>query len=344
MKFWRKLNSNLKNKKSTIFIFFIVTIFISLFSGRYSVKVDEILTLFQELPNFLLGNEITSNQSLVFYYIRLPRIILALVTGVVLGGTGVVFQGVFKNPLASPDVLGVTAGCTVGAAIAILLPFEGNLIIQVTAFVFGIVTVFITYGLAKASKNKNIVMLVLAGMVVSAFFSAMLSLIKYMADPFEQLPAIVFWTMGGFHRASWPRIQTLLITVLPCIIFLKSTSWKLNILCLGDEDAQGLGINVKRLRLIILSISAFMVASCISITGTVGWVALVVPHITRLYVGADHSRLLPMSMLVGGGFTVLMDTIARSLTTSEIPISILTAAIGAPVFAYLLIVKSTVEG
>jgi iron complex transport system permease protein len=241
----------------------------------------------------------------------------------------------FRNPLVSPDVLGVSSGAALGAAIGILLPGGGS--IQAWAFCSGVAAVALTYGIARAPRGQSVVMLVLAGMVVSAFFGAALSFLKYVADPYEQLPAIVFWLMGGFYRASWPVVRSLVLTVLPGAALLLLTSWKLNILSLGDEEALSLGVNVRVMRPLLIAAATLMVAGAVSAAGTISWVGLVVPHIARMLAGADHDRSMPVAMLFGAGFMLLMDDLARSLTTAEIPVGILTSAIGAPFFGYLLI-------
>lgn len=337
-----RIGSKLHYRVLSIIVFFIITFIVSMMLGRYELKPSEIWYLLTDFHLKIFSLETIRPEALVFYNVRIPRIILAATVGAVLSGTGVLFQGIFKNPLASPDILGVTSGCCFGAALGILLPINSPYIIQFCAFVFGMLSILMTYGMAKTSRNHSIIMLVLGGMVISAFFSAALSFIKYVSDPYEQLPAIVFWIMGGFHRSSWKNVSILLVSVVPCLIFLSLFSWKLNILSLGDEEAYALGINVKKVRFLLLVVSSFMVASCVSVSGTVSWVALVIPHITRLLIGSNHRYTFPISLLIGASFTLLLDDIARSLTTSEIPISILTAAIGAPVFGFLLLKRRSI--
>ncbi|MBF8984221.1 iron ABC transporter permease [Lutibacter sp. B2] len=339
-----KANEDGKNLVGTTKILISLLIFciifiLSLMVGRYRLTPVQILYLIKEIPKYIWGHNAVTPPELIFYRVRLPRAILASTVGAVLSITGVLFQGIFKNPLASPSILGVTSGCCFGAALGILLPTQYPYIVQILAFVFGIISVLLTYSMAKIGKNQGVIMLVLAGMVISSFFSAALSFLKYVADPYEQLPAIVFWMMGGFHRSNWTNVSILLISVIPCVILLISMSWQVNIISLGDEDAKSLGINVKKIRFILLIIASFMVASCVSVSGTISWVALVIPHITRLIIGSNHRYTLPLSFIIGGSFTLVIDNIARTLTTSEIPISILTAAVGAPVFGYLLLMK-----
>jgi len=315
---------------------------LSLGLGRYAIPPSQVAALLWQIITGQFDPAQATEPARVLYYIRLPRILLAALTGAALAGAGTLFQGMFRNPLVSPDVLGVSSGAALGAALGILLPGGSGATIQLFAFSMGIVAVALTYGIAKVSRGQSIVMLVLAGVVVSAFFEAALSFIKYVADPYEELPAIVFWLMGGFHRASWPLVRALLLTVLPCMTVLLLTSWKLNILSLGDEEAMSLGINVSLLRPFLIAVATLMVASTVSASGTIAWVGLVVPHIARILAGADHDQSMPVSMVMGAGFVLLMDDLARTLTTAEIPVGILTAAVGAPFFGYLLI-KGTRE-
>ncbi len=316
-------------------LFTAMVILLSFGMGRYPIAPGEVLRILWQIVSGQFDPQTATEAARVLYYIRLPRILLAALTGVALAGAGTLFQGMFRNPLVSPDVLGVSSGAALGAAIGILLPAGGS--IQLWAFACGVAAVALTYGIAQASRGQSVVMLVLAGMVVSAFFSAALSFLKYVADPYEQLPTIVFWLMGGFYRASWPAVGSLLLTVVPGAVLLLLTSWKLNILSLGDEEALSLGVNVRVLRPLLIAAATLMVAGAVSVTGTISWVGLVVPHIARMLAGADHDRSMPVAMLFGAGFMLLMDDLARSLTTAEIPVGILTSAIGAPFFGYLLI-------
>ncbi|MBP2017472.1 iron complex transport system permease protein [Symbiobacterium terraclitae] len=316
-------------------LFTAAVVLLSFGMGRYAIAPGEVLGILWQIATLQFDPQTAGEAARVLYYIRLPRILLAALTGVALAGAGTLFQGMFRNPLVSPDVLGVSSGAALGAAIGILLPGGGS--IQAWAFCSGVAAVALTYGIARAARGQSVVMLVLAGMVVSAFFGAALSFLKYVADPYEQLPAIVFWLMGGFYRASWPVVRSLVLTVLPGAVLLLLTSWKLNILSLGDEEALSLGVNVRVMRPLLIAAATLMVAGAVSAAGTISWVGLVVPHIARMLAGADHDRSMPVAMLFGAGFMLLMDDLARSLTTAEIPVGILTSAIGAPFFGYLLI-------
>lgn len=305
---------------------------LSLHLGRYQIASADLWQLILH-P----GQQVDNPDANVFFYIRLPRILVAILVGAALSAAGALFQGLFRNPLVSPDILGVSSGCCVGAALGILLCAQSSYLMQILAFVFGIIAMLFAYGIAKAARGEAIIMLVLAGMVVSGFFSAVLSFLKYIADPYEQLPTIVFWIMGGFYRSNWDMVINLFVIVAPCLLILIMLSWKVNVLSLGDEEAASLGINVRWFRFVLISLATMMVAGSVSVSGTISWVGLVMPHIARMLVGADHRLSIPASMLVGSGFVLLMDDLARTFTTAEIPISIMTAAVGAPFFAYLLI-------
>jgi iron complex transport system permease protein len=312
------------------------TVLIALLSlgvGRYPLSLGDLLRGVLSLPT-PSGNEIGLR---ILFGVRLPRIIVAVGVGGALAGVGCLFQGIFRNPLASPDVLGVAAGSSFGAALAIVLSPCLFLPAWGLAFLFGLLSVFMVLLLAGASRGNQVVSLLLSGIIVSAFFSAALSLLKYMADPMEQLPAIVFWLMGGLHRATWPQVWGLLLIVLPGLALLLALGWKVNIMSLGDEEAISLGVNVAVLRKALISLGTLLVATCVSVGGVIPWVGLVIPHMARILVGANHQRSLPMSIAMGGGFLLLVDNLARTLTPAEIPVGILTALFGAPMFAYLLL-------
>ncbi|MFZ7131817.1 MAG: FecCD family ABC transporter permease [Eubacteriales bacterium] len=320
-------------------LFLMISIAVSLNIGRYPISLPEMISLVKNAlnPFFEVHADGSGTIINVFFSIRLPRIILAVIIGAALGASGTVFQGIFKNPLASPDILGVSSGCSFGAALGIIMPSLFPFQIQVCAFVFGIAAMCLVYVLAHASKGDRVIMLVLAGMIVSALFCAGLSIIKYTADPLSKLPSIVFWTMGSLNKALWSYIVPVVIICIPCLIALNVLSWKLNILALGTEDAKSLGINVVLMRNSLIAVNTLLIASCTSISGTIAWVGLIIPHISRIIIGHDHRYAIPMSMLCGGIFILWMDNIARGLFTYEIPIGILTALLGAPFFAYLLV-------
>lgn len=311
-----------------IFLFFI-----SFMMGRYPVApVDVIKTILSPfIPSLAVSPQVTS----IVFNIRLPRIIAALVVGASLAVAGASFQGIFQNPLVSPDLLGVSQGAAFGAAIAILLNM-GNFFIQLSAFVFGIISVAITYVISKSYKAGGILLLVLSGTAVSAFFNALVSGAKFMADPYDKLPQIVYWLMGSLSSVNFDKLAMIAIPLIVGIAVIMILRWHLNVLSMGDEEAQSLGLNPNNLRILIITACTLVTSAAVSISGIIGWVGLVVPHMTRIIVGPDHRMLLPASLSIGASFLLLIDNISRTAISIEVPIGILTAIIGVPIFLYLL--------
>lgn len=311
---------------------------LSMATGRYPLKVN---TMYKLIKYKVLNLKVEADMAqdyIVFWSVRLPRAIMALFVGAALSISGAVFQGLFRNPLVSPDILGVSAGASFGAGFAIILIGTSALTIQSFSFMFGLLAVIIAFRLGGGGgKRGNITTLVLAGVIVSAVFSAGLGFLKYIADPYEQLPTIVFWSMGSFSKIVWKDVLKTVPIIICCSGILHILRWKLNIMTLGDDEAKSLGINVTGIRVIYIFLSTLIVASSISSCGTIGWVGLVVPHMARFIVGPDHSILLPFSAVLGGGFMLIMDTIARSMISGEIPISIITSLLGAPFLGYLMV-------
>ncbi|POZ91243.1 FecCD family ABC transporter permease [Petrotoga halophila] len=325
-----------QRKTLTLLIILLISVFIiSLFIGRYKISISEILT---NMGTRIIREEsINSNDWNVFFYIRLPRIILVTIVGAILSMTGATYQSVFRNPLASPSILGVSAGSAFGVALGILLNKEGLLGPYLFSFSFGLIAVFLTFYISVWSKVKGVTVLVLAGMAVTSFFNAGVSLIQYLADPYEKLPNIVFWLMGGFNRAGWREVYISLFSMVPGIIILLILRWHLNVMSMGDEEAISMGVNVKWTRILLIFVSTVMIVPTVAVAGQVTWIGLVTPHIARYIIGANHRYMLPAAGVLGGILLLIMDNIARTLTPSEIPISIVTAFIGAPFFVYLLI-------
>ena len=271
----------------------------------------------------------------VIFNIRLPRILLALCIGAGLSVSGAAFQGMFQNPLVSPDILGVTAGAGFGAAIGILL--GGNsLAVQGFALVFGMLAVALSYTISRVYETTPTLMLVLSGIVVGAIFSALLSLAKYVADPKQKLPAIVFWLMGSLAAISKRDVITAAPPMVAGMAGLLMVRWRINILSMGDEEARSLGIRTDLLKAIVIIGCTVVTASAVSVCGIIGWIGLVVPHVGRMLVGPDHKALLPASLSLGASYLLVIDDLARTLISAEIPLGILTAIVGAPFFAYLL--------
>ena len=305
--------------------------FVALYGGRYFIPPGEVGEI---LSAGLRGGAQDSIAGSVVWNLRLPRTLLNALVGAGLAVAGASYQGIFKNPLVSPDVLGVSSGAAFGAALGILLSGV-NQLATVLALVFGILSVFMTYTLSKLRGESSTLSLVLSGMIISAVFSALISLIKYVADPYDKLPAITYWLMGSFANSSYSNLKLVGVPILVGTVLLLLLRWRINILSLGDEEAYSLGINPVRTRLVIIAMATFITAACVTVTGVIGWVGLVIPHICRMLVGEDHKNLLPASCIIGAIFMIIVDMIARSATAAEIPIGILTAIVGAPFFAIL---------
>ncbi len=311
-----------------------VTVIALLCMGRYSITPLETLNV---LWNSVFGNaeNLDPYQVTVILNVRLPRILMGLIVGAGLSVAGASYQAIFGNPLVSPDILGVSSGAGFGASLGILLAL-GVVGIQLTALAFGLLAVGLVLFVARVRRSTELFMLVLSGVVMQALFDALISLIKYVADPQDTLPAITVWLMGSLASASYNDVFVAWVTILPCLIILLGLRWKLNVLSLDEDEARSLGINVKNIRRIIILVSTVMTVVTVSLCGVIGWIGLVIPHIGRMIVGTDHRALIPASMLLGAIYLLMIDTVARTLTAAEIPISILTAIIGAPFFIWML--------
>ncbi|MEK3763460.1 FecCD family ABC transporter permease [Solibacillus sp. FSL K6-4121] len=306
----------------------------SLGIGRFEV---DFVTVVKILGSHIFPIEETWTQMEynVVMTVRLPRIILALLIGAGLSISGAAFQGMFANPLVSADILGVAAGAGFGASIGILL-FGNGYVTQGLALIFGLAAIGFTYVIGGSGRNMPIFMLVLAGVVTSALFNALISLTKFVADPEEKLPAITYWLMGSLGTASYRDLWTAGPIILVGMLILLALRWRINLLTLPDEEAKSLGINVTRLKWLVIAGATLCTAAAVAVAGIVGWVGLIIPHIARMFVGSNNERVLPVSIALGGAYLLLIDTLARSVTAAEIPLSILTAIVGAPFFAYLL--------
>jgi len=315
----------------------VVCFLFSMSIGHYEISAYEVLDM---LFSKLTASEMRYGDMMqtVVFEVRLPRVILAMMVGCSLSVSGAVYQCVFKNPMASPNILGTSSGAGLGTALAIIFSF-GAIYTQMISFAFGLLAVAITYAIsAKIGRRGNLILVfVLTGILVSTVFQALISLVKYTADPYEKLPAITFWLMGSLSTAGKNDILIILIPFLLGIVPLFLMRWRLNILSLGDDDVKCLGIDVRNLRLIVIGCSTLLTASCVSVAGIIGWVGLIVPHIARMLVGSNFIALLPSSALIGATYLLLIDDAARGIFKAEIPLSILTALIGAPYFIYLLV-------
>ncbi len=302
--------------------------------GRYEVDFGG---LFASLRGALSGDASAATDLNVFLTIRAPRVVAALVVGAALAGAGCAFQGIFKNPMVSPDLLGASAGACFGAALGILLSF-GSVGVEVAAFFTGVIAVAASYLLSGAIGRRmgGVLVLVLSGLVIGNLFQAFTSAVKFLADPNSQLPEITFWLMGGLSNVREGDLAGLVVAFVVGAVGLMALRWRLNVMALGDEEAASLGVNVKRTRLAVIALATLLTAGSVAVAGMVGWVGLIVPHMARFLVGPDHRWLMPASMLLGGTFLLLVDDVCRSVYTTEIPLSILTAVLGAPLFVYLI--------
>ena len=307
---------------------------ISIGIGRYEVDfiVQLKILLSQIVP---IEQTWTTMEETVVMNIRLPRILIAMLIGGGLAIAGAAFQGMFANPLVSPDILGVSAGAGFGAAIGILL-FGNGMTMQLFALFTGIMAIGFTFLICGFKRDMPMFMLVLAGVVTSALFQALISLVKFLADPEEKLPSITYWLMGSLGTASYMDLYIGGPIILTGIIILYTVRWRLNILSLSDEEAKSLGISVVKMKWLVIVGATLITSASVAIAGIIGWVGLIIPHIARMLVGSNNQYVLPASVSIGAMYLLLIDNLARSLTAAEIPLSILTAIIGAPFFAYLL--------
>jgi iron complex transport system permease protein len=306
----------------------------SLIVGRFPVAPADVAhILWSQI--FPIAHDWPASAETIVMQIRLPRSILAMFVGAGLSVSGAAYQGMFRNPLVSPDILGVTAASGFGAAVALLLS-RNALELQFIAFAFGIAGVVLTYLLARIHRATPVLMLVLSGVVVAAFFSALLSGTKYVADPESKLPAITYWLLGSLNGASTRSLAVALPPIAAGSAGLMFVRWQLNVLAMGDDEARSLGVRTELLKVGVIVCTTLITAASVAVCGVVGWVGLVIPHLGRMLVGPDHRALLPASFSLGATYLLLIDDVARTATAGEIPLGILTALIGAPCFAYLL--------
>ncbi len=272
----------------------------------------------------------------VVWRIRLPRIAAAVLVGAALAGAGSTYQGLFRNPLVSPDILGVAAGAGLGAVLGIFLSVP-ILAVEVLAFAGGLGAVAVVYLIGTAMRGRDpILVLVLAGVAMGTLLGAAIALVKVFADPYNQLPAITFWLLGSLTAVTLPDLTAAVPAILIGLIPLYLLRWRMNVMTLGEEEAKSLGVNTALLRFLFIGGATLITSAAVSISGIIGWIGLIIPHVARLIAGPEFSRLLPVSMLMGAAYLLLVDTLARTMATIEIPIGVLTAFIGAPFFLWLL--------
>ena len=319
----------------------LLTVIGSFALGRYPVGIRELFGIvFSRLPFVNIEQFWGDTQAIAVWNVRMPRILLAVLVGASLSASGSAYQSVFQNPIAAPDILGASAGAGFGAALAIFLGL-GNAFVTAFAFIASLATVLFVFVIGRRVKGDRTLGLVLAGIIISSLFQAGTSYIKLVADPANRLPAITYWLMGSLTGADK---KTLAFAVLPTVIGavpLFALRWRLNVITMGDVEARAMGVDAQKVRLAAVFGATLLTAAAVSVSGMIGWVGLVIPHMTRRLVGSDYRVLLPASMLSGGIFMLLVDDISRNLAASEIPIGILTAVIGAPFFLLLITRRDT---
>lgn len=320
-------------KLALILILPAACVFASLFFGRYEVSLSDVcLSLVSWIPGF--AGDVSVESATLVLQVRLPRALAACAVGAALAASGAAFQGVFRNPLVNPGLLGVSNGAGFGAALAIVL-FGGGAAVYPSAFLFGLAAVAASYWIARVYKATPTIMLILGGTIVSSVFSALVSLMKYVADADTQLPSIVYWLMGSLSSVGWESFWSVFVMAAGCAV-LVLFAWRIDVLSMGDKEARSLGLEVGRDKGVIIAAATFATAGAVCMAGVVGWVGLIIPHIGRMLAGSCNKVLVPSSMALGGAFLVVVDTCARCLWASEVPLGILTALIGAPFFVYLL--------
>jgi iron complex transport system permease protein len=302
--------------------------------GRFPLAPGELAAL---AANKLFGADypLAPNVETVVLQVRGPRILAALLVGAALAAAGTAYQGMFRNPLVSPDILGVSAGAALGAVLGIFLS-QDALTIQVGAFAGGLAAVGVVYAVgAQVRRHDPILSLILAGIVIGTLLGACIALIKYLADPYNQLPAITYWLLGSLAAVSPRDLALAAPFALAGLVPLYLLRWRMNLLSLPDDEARALGVPVGRLRLAVVCAATLMTAAAVAISGIIGWVGLLIPHAARMLVGPEFSRLLPLSMLLGAAFLLAVDTLARTIAPIEVPPGVLTALIGTPFFLWL---------
>lgn len=313
-------------------VILVVTAVIAITAGAYPISVPDVYqTILQHLG---FGGDKPLLFDIIVWEIRVPRILLAGVVGAALSISGAVFQGVFRNPLVEPFILGISSGAAAGAGIAIVLGIT-VISLQWTAFLFGILATIIAYSLASSGKETPLVNLILAGIVVNALFTALLLYLKTIA-PYSLLQNLTFWLMGGFSAADWEDVGFIGIQIILCCVILSFLGWHLNLLSMGEDEARSLGLDIRRCKIIILGLATYITSISVATVGIIAWVGLIIPHIARMTIGPDHRYLLPLSACIGAFFVIICDTLARTLIGSEIPISVITSALSAPYLMYLI--------
>ena len=320
-------------------VILVACILLSFLFGRYPVPFRELCGILADkfLSIFGLGIEPfwTDAMQAAVWNVRLPRVLMSVLVGACLSAAGAAYQGVFQNPMAAPDVLGASAGAGFGAALAIYVGLS-SMYITLAAFGMSLLTVALVFWVSRHAKGERVLGLVLAGIMVSSLFQAGTSFIKLAADPTNKLPEITYWLMGSLSGAKWSELGFVIWPMLLGLVPLFLLRWRLNVLAMGDDEARAMGVDAARLRIWLIIAATLVTASSVSVSGMIGWVGLVIPHMVRRICGSDYRWLMPCSMLGGGTFLLIVDNVSRNVTTSGIPIGILTAFIGAPFFLWLI--------
>ena len=314
----------------------LVAVFVFSFAiGNYPIPPGELLRIiFGKL--FSMPQTWSNEAELVIFKIRTPRILAGAMIGAGLSAAGAAYQGLFRNPLVSPDVLGASAGAGFGAAIMIFFGMSYAMV-SAGAFVTGLIAVGTAYFISARTRRSQTLGMVLAGIMISSLFSSATSFIKLIADPNNVLPSITFWLMGSIAGVRENRLVWAAIPIIGGMLVLLFFRWRLNLLTTGEDEARSMGINTRVMRLIVVTAATLITSACVAISGLIGWVGLVIPHFARMLVGYDYKIMMPVSMLMGASFMILVDDLARSVATAEIPLGILTAFVGAPFFLYLVL-------
>lgn len=303
--------------------------------GAYSISVIDVYRIVvAHVSPFGDLSSVARLQNTIVWELRIPRVLLAVTVGTALATAGAVFQGCFRNPLVEPFILGVSSGAAFGAALGIVFT-RFFMSIQLSAFVFGSLAVAMAYLLARVRNETPVVTLILAGVIIGSIFEAMVSILKYTASD-AALREIVFWLMGGFYYATWNDVSLLMPIIIPSFLIMWALGWKLNILSMGDDEARALGVNPEKYKLVLITLATLVTSLAVSTVGIIAWVGLMMPHATRMMLGPDHRYVIPSAAMLGGSYLLVCDTLARTLTSAEIPVGIITSILGAPYLFYLL--------
>lgn len=326
---------------SGLFILLVLLMFASLFLGRLSITPYELFGIltsrFRDTVPYW-----NSRQESIVIYTRLPRIILACLVGASLSAAGAAYQGIFQNPMAAPDILGASAGAAFGASLAIVNG-AGSRLIMFSAFFFSILTILLVYAVSRMARGNQAVTLILSGVMISSLFSSGTSFIKLIADTQTQLPAITYWLMGSLNGSGYEDIKFAAVPILGGLFVLFLIRWRINVLTIGDAEAQTMGVNVRAMRLVVIICATLITSASVAVSGMIGWIGLVIPHLSRRLAGNDYRYLMPAAMLFGAGFLLIVDDISRNLLSTELPLGILNAVIGVPFFIYLLLYREGLQ-